>query len=445
MVAVGITLSTAILILLTHGTPHTTRSGDFAPRLITQNQYEHFDMPDFFEMHAVHDRNGIPLISKGTEAHQQFFLKKDAQSTSEHGRPEERNLKADLKLSLDSELQSEVQATLEKIARSAKYIGGSGVIMDIHSGELLAMASYPELTETGETATNSVTNGLFIPGSVMKPFIALGALNEGIIDPEKKILSTGSIQVPINQNGTFATFKDWKPHGYVNMKEAIGVSSNVYFYTIGGGFKDQQGLGIERIERYLHMFGFGSTTGIDFLTEERGTVPSKQWKLDNFNNQAWYIGDTYFASIGQIGYLVTPLQLVRATAALANGGVLVTPTILHTGDASSTKNKLAIPQDYFTIINEGMEYAVIHGTASGLYMDGFSVAAKTGTSEIDSEKKFIHSLILGYFPKDDPRYAFVFVLERGPWGEEVGAVAVAHDVLLWIKNHRPEYYTTQKD
>ena len=86
-----------------------------------------------------------------------------------------------------------------------------------------------------------------------------------------------------------------------------------------------------------------------------------------------------------------------------------------------------------------MKYAVVNGTASGLYMDRVTVGAKTGTAEVGAKKEFIHSWIVGYFPYDTPKYAFTMMLERGPWGEEVGAVAVAHDILVWIRENRPEY------
>jgi penicillin-binding protein 2 len=314
--------------------------------------------------------------------------------------------------------------------------------MDVKTGEVLAMVSYPEVEQSGKPSINKVTNGLYVPGSVIKPFVAIGALSEEIISPEEEILSTGSIELPNPyRGGDFLVFNDWKAHGNVDMRKAIGVSSNVYFYAVGGGYENQRGLGIEKIEEYLRLFGLGSVTGIDLLSESEGLIPNPAWKEKEFNGDAWRLGDTYLASIGQHGYEVTPLQMVRAVAAIANNGQLITPSVLYKDTFDQESITLPIKANDLKVVKEGMEYAVINGTASGLYMDGLSIAAKTGTAEVDTEKEYIHSWISGYYPHDKPRYAFAFFLEKGPWGEEVGAVAVASDVLTWIRDNRPEYFT----
>lgn len=347
--------------------------------------------------------------------------------------------KQDIKLTIDSELQSYVYRALEKVATNVDFVGGAGVIMDVKTGEVLTMVSYPEVTANGNLSINKVTNGLYVPGSVVKPFVAVAALSEDIISPEKEILSTGSIELPDpHQGGNFLVFNDWKRHGYVDMRQAVGVSSNVYFYAVGGGYEDQQGLGIEKLEEYLRMFGFGTETGIGFLTESIGSIPNPEWKKKKFNDE-WRLGDTYLASIGQHGYEVTPLQLVRAVAAIANSGQLVTPTVVKGEKSDQDDLVLPIKKEHFNVVKDGMEYAVINGTAAGLYMDGLTVAAKTGTAEVDTKKEYIHSWVVGYFPHDKPKYAFTFLLEQGPWGEEVGSVAVVSDVLTWVRDNRPEY------
>lgn len=340
-------------------------------------------------------------------------------------------------LAIDYDLQMQVYAGLEKIAKDYGYAGGAGVIIDIETGEVLTLVSYGKDSDES-LSSNRAVQGLYVPGSVLKPFVAIAALSEGIISPTKEILSTGSIRLQnLSRGGAPFVFHDWKVHGYVDMREAIGVSSNVYFYTIGGGYGDQEGLGIERLERYLRMFGFGERTGIDFFREDEGTIPNPEWKAEKYHGDMWSVGDTYLASIGQHEYGVTPLQLARATAALGNGGVLVTPTLLR----GKETERIAVPirEEDLKIVQEGMEYAVERGTASGLYMDRFSIAAKTGTAEVGGEKQFINSWIIGYFPQTDPKYAFTFLLAEGPWGEEVGAVATALDVLSWVHEHRQEY------
>ena len=156
----------------------------------------------------------------------------------------------------------------------------------------------------------------------------MGALTEGVIDPYKKILSTGSISIP---NPYFpdqkTVFKDWKAHGWTDMREAIAVSSDVYFYEIGGGFESQKGLGIVNIEKYAQLFGIGQKTGIDLPDEKGGIIPGPEWKIKNFKGEPWRIGDTYNTVIGQYGFQVTPLEMVRAISAIANYGTLVTPAL----------------------------------------------------------------------------------------------------------------------
>lgn len=323
---------------------------------------------------------------------------------------------------------------MEDIAFNKGYEGGAGIVMDVQTGELLVLTTYSQ----NETSLNKATNGLFIPGSIIKPFIAIAALSEDIIDPNKKILSTGSISLT-DQNGARLLFNDWKSHGYVDMREALDVSSNVYFYAIGGGFEDQVGLGIDKITEYLQMFGIGDTTGIEMLTEGKGQTPTPEWKEDTFNGDEWRLADTYLTSIGQHGYEVTPLQMVRAVGAIVTEGEIVMPTILHDKENNTEALSIPLKKEHFKIVKEGMEYAVVNGTASGLYMDEITLAAKTGTAEVDVNKEHIHSWLIGYFPYDKPKYAFVFMLDTGPWGEETGAVAVAQNVFEWIRENRPEY------
>ena len=175
--------------------------------------------------------------------------------------------------------------------------------------------------DTSNPFLNRVISGLYAPGSIVKPFLAFAALEEKVISPEKEIISTGQILVlnPYNPDKP-SIFKDWKAHGAVDMKRAIAVSSDVYFYEIGGGFGSQKGLGIDRIKKYLEIFGFTKKTGFDFQKEATGVIPDPAWKEKTFNGEIWRIGDTYNTAIGQYGLQITPIQAVTAVAALANGG-----------------------------------------------------------------------------------------------------------------------------
>lgn len=398
---------------------------------------------------ALHlfDRRGVlldPLLTSHTGAvRSREMFRAILVPVREYVNQQDTLSRAPVTLTLDAEVSEYVYEALERIARGYGYHGGAGVIMDVDTGELLALASYGE--GDGETFPMRATQA-YIPGSVMKLFVALGALTEKSISPETKILSGDPIRLPNPAHpGTFFVYKDWKAHGYVDMPVALGVSSNMYFYTVGGGYGDIEGLGIERLRTYFRMFGFGSKTGIDFVSEEEGFLPSPDEKALKYNGDPWRVGDTYLASIGQHEFGVTPLQLTRAIAVIANGGELVTPTLLMRRVHEVSGVKLPISAEDFAVVREGMAYSVDNGTAAGLSVHSFSVSAKTGTAEVGGEKEYIHSWITGYFPRNEPRYAFTLMLERGPWGEEVGAVAVARDVLEWVHDHRPEYVAKSQE
>ena len=366
-----------------------------------------------------------------------------------------------LHLSIDAGVQKSMYDAMIDYAARAGYRGGGGVIMDVQSGEIIAMASFPEydsnvlslgsdtekikgyLSNKNNPFLNRVIGGLYTPGSIVKPFIAMGALTEKIIDPQKNILSTGSLSVPNPYNPDKPTvFRDWKAHGYVDMREAIAVSSNVYFFEIGGGFAGQKGLGISNIEKYMRMFGFGEKTGIESYGEKAGVIPNPTWKKSLFGaDEEWRLGDTYNTSIGQYGVQVTPLQAVRAIGAIANGGKLLYPTVIK---PSSSYESLSIPvplaEDDFTIVREGMRMTVTEGTAKSLNFPFVKVAAKTGTAELGPTKSLVNSWTVGFFPADKPRYAFAVVMEKGRANNQVGATLIMKDVLEWINLHAPEYF-----
>jgi len=364
-----------------------------------------------------------------------------------------------LVLSIDSRVEEKLYESLRSTALDRGFTGGAGVIMDVHNGEILALASYPEyspslMTEGTDTVKikqalgdkskpflNRAISGLYIPGSIMKPYIAMGALSEGSIDPMKQILSTGSLTIPNPYSPKNPTiFKDWKAHGWVDMRHALAVSSNVYFFTIGGGFGDQRGIGISNIQKYVQMFGFGTTTGIDLWGEAGGVVPRPEWKAKNFPNDPWRIGDTYNSSIGQYGFQVTPLQAVRAVSAMANGGTLLTPTLLLDNPQSSKQIKtVPLKPENFQIVREGMRLSVTGGIAQGLLVPGMNIAAKTGTAELGVTKKTVNSWVTGFFPYENPRYAFAVLMEKGSRSNTIGATYVMRSLLDWMTIYTPEY------
>jgi penicillin-binding protein 2 len=285
-------------------------------------------------------------------------------------------------------------------------------------------------------------SGLYTPGSIVKPFFALGALKEGIIDPQKEILSTGSISIP---NPYFpdqeTVFKDWRVNGWTNMMEAIAVSSDIYFYEIGGGFEGQKGLGIANIEKYSKLFGLDTKTGVDLPDEKQGVIPSPEWKAKNFKNDPWRIGNTFHTAIGQYGFQVTPMEIVRAVGSLANKGTLLTPHfVLNDPEASKPIPVEGFTKEQYEIIHDGMRQAVTYGTAVSLNVPYVDVAAKTGTAQLGVSKNKVNSWVVGFFPYENPKYAFVVMMEAGPAANNVGASSIMRQLLDWMSINTPEYF-----
>ncbi len=362
-------------------------------------------------------------------------------------------------LAIDMGVQGQLYKSIVNMANSVGFSGGAGVVMDIKNGELLAITSYPEynpniLSKGDDTAIikgylgdkrkvflNRAIGGLYSPGSIVKPFVGYGALVEGVISPLTNILSNGKLEIP---NPYFpnkkSVFNDHGVFGYVDMREAIAVSSDVYFYQIGGGYQSQKGLGIINIDKYANIFGISKKTGIDLLGEKEGNIPTPEWKAKTFKGDAWRVGDTYNTSIGQYGFQVTPVQMVRAVSAIATYGTMPTPHILL-GDKNfeSKVEKINIDNEKMKVIQEGMRQAVTSGTAQALNIPGVAVAAKSGTAQIGLGNTNTNSWIIGYFPYDNPKYAFAVLMERGPKAASGNATRVMSEVVDYIKLYRPEY------
>ena len=270
----------------------------------------------------------------------------------------------------------------------------------------------------------------------------MGALAEDVIDPDKKILSTGSISIP---NPYFpkekSIFKDWKMHGWTDMAQALAVSSDVYFYSIGGGYGDQRGLGIVNIEKYAKLFGVGEKTLVDLPNEKAGIIPSPEWKMENFQGDPWRLGDTYHTAIGQYGFQVTPIEMVRAVAAIANYGKLVTPHfLLDDLEKENSFSILNLKREYFDVVHDGMRQAVSYGTAVALNVPYAEVAAKTGTAQLGLHKNKVNSWVIGFFPYENPKYAFTIMMEAGPTGSGASASFIMRELLDWMSIYTPEYF-----
>jgi len=363
----------------------------------------------------------------------------------------------DIKLSIDQKLQSEMYSVISNLSRTVGFTGGAGVIMDVNTGEIISMTSYPEYDPQTLTDGNNVlainkflkninnpfldrvTDGLYAPGSIVKPFMSMAALTENIINPNTKILSNGFISIPNVYDPLHPSiFNDWRIHGWVDMRHALSVSSDVYYYEIGGGYENQKGLGILLIDKYMNMFGFGQNLPDGFFKGSAGIVPDPEWKALNFNGEKWNLGNTYHTSIGQYGFQVTPIQAVRAVASIANNGKLLEPSILFGGNSEKFV-QLNLNKDYFKIIREGMKLAVQEGVATGLNTGYLSLGAKTGTAELGSKKQFVNSWVTGFFPYNNPKYAFAVIMEKGPASNSTGGVYVMRQVFDWMQVNAPDY------
>ncbi|MEK7609591.1 MAG: penicillin-binding transpeptidase domain-containing protein [Patescibacteria group bacterium] len=363
-----------------------------------------------------------------------------------------------LTLSIDSRVQSALYKNIKDIADRVGFAGGAGIIMDVNSGEIITLTSYPEyssqvMSDRLDTARvknllddqslpflNRAVDGLYTPGSIVKPFIALGVLTEKIIDPATVIITMGSISLPNPYDSTKSTlFRDWKNNGPMDLRHAIQMSSDAYFYIIGGGYKDQKGLGIINIDKYLKLFGIGSLMPESFVQGKAGTIPTPDWKKKTFNED-WYVGDTYHTAIGQYGFQVTPIVMVRAIAALANSGTLLVPTIIK-GEITKVDRIISeiAPKD-FKIIHEGMRLSVLGGTSKALDVTYVNIAGKSGTAELGTTKEKVNSWISGFWPYENPKYAFVVMLEQGSVHNLIGAAAAMRQQLDWMNINTPEYF-----
>ena len=370
----------------------------------------------------------------------------------------------EITLSLDAELSEVMYDWISSTTKQNGFRSGAGAMMDVHTGEIVALTSFPsydpEVLADGDDVDliaqynnderfpflNKIIGGAYVPGSIVKPFVAYGALAEDIISPSKVIVSQGQIVIPNPYNPSNpAIYRDWRQSlGAMTIREGIAFSSNVFMMAIGGGYEDQEGLGITRMSEYFKKFGLGEKTGIEIGGELEGLVPTPEWKREVFDDD-WRLGDTYLTSIGQFGFQITPIQMLRAYSAIANGGTLVTPHVIE-GELGDTRDIHLIPED-LKVVQEGMRQTVTMdgGTARALQRDDVAIAAKSGTAELGSSKSMVNSWIAGFYPYEEPKYAFILFMEYGPRTNTVGASTVMGKIFNWIAENRPEYINPSGD
>ncbi len=385
---------------------------------------------------------------RGTHGFQQVEVDSLGQVKKELGiiQPKTGN---DLILNIDADLQKKTFDTLQSLLEKQDLKSAAAIAIDPRDGSVLSLVSLPSfdnnlfaqgissedyrglVNDAAKPLFNRAIAGEYPPGSTIKPVMAVAALSEGVVTEHTEIESRGGISI-----GKFF-FGDWKAHGFTDIRRAIAVSSDVYFYSVGGGYGGIRGLGMERMKEYENRFGYGEKTGIDLPGEADGFLPDPEWKKAKIGER-WYIGDDYHAAIGQGFVTATPLQIVNSIAAIANGGTLYAPRLVSQVRSPDGK-VIPVPQtvlrkdfadaNILRIVREGMRETVTEGTAQPLNSLSVEVAGKTGTAQFGNENK-THGWFVSFAPFDKPRIAMI-VLVEGQGEEGYNAVPVTKEVYEW--------------
>ena len=421
-------------------------------------------------LYTNRDMIGKSGIEIGAESLLRGIDGKTTKEVDRDGRPTEISLDraaqpgADLYLSIDLSLQQAARESLERNIERIRTMGGKKnygdadagavVAIDVHTGEVLAMASWPDydpnvflegdgeaisalLTDKGQRTWNRATQGAYPPGSTYKPLVSVAALETDTIEAGTRILANyrdAWLDEKLETaDKTHLTNLEGN-QGSINLERALATSSNMFFYKVGVM------TGIDNIAKYARLFGFGRKTGIE-IDESTGSLASREYKK-LYYNEDWYPLNTAMASIGQLYNAFTPLQLANYVGSIANGGTLHTPHLVRmamseTGELlrepSAPGESLGVDPDHLASVRKGM-IAVANatdGTAVNVFRDfPFQVAGKTGTSETGNEKRgeSSHGLFVCYAPADDPQIAVAVVIEHGVWGAYTAPVA--RDVLM---------------
>jgi penicillin-binding protein 2 len=357
----------------------------------------------------------------------------------------------DLTITLDFDLQKEVEELLQERE-------GAIIVMDARTGEILALASYPnydpnkfitrftseewlEVVNSPEfPLENRAIRGLYSPGSVFKLAMALGALDLEIANEETTFICRGETTI---YNHPFSCWRE-EGHGEMGFFDAIRHSCNIYFYNLG------KEMGIEEIARYARMLGFGAPTGIDLPGEYVGIVPDPQWKEEN-RDEPWQKGETISVSIGQSFLLVTPIQIATHTALIANRGIYVTPHLFKSLSSNGVEREkrfniqsgqaVNIDPSIFEQVIQGMWQAVNdQGTGWAAMVSGYDVCGKTGSTQLvskdrseeseeeakeegeeEEEEVKTHSWFTGFAPRDNPEIVVTVLVEYGGMGGTTAA------------------------
>jgi penicillin-binding protein 2 len=374
---------------------------------------------------------------------------------------------------IDAKVQAAAQQALVKGIQIANSTGnpaangGAAVVMDVHTGQVIAMASYPTydpkvwvggLSEknykklSAKSANypllNRPTQEAIAVGSTFKPITAIAALEEGLITPSTSI-DAGAVYVNHGQ-----TFHDWNPNGYgwIDLTQALTESADTYFYPVGYKFYQRGGT---LLQDWAQRLGMGKPTGIDIPGEVAGRIPTQAWKRQYFSTaigKIWEPGDSIQLAVGQ-GYMTaTPLQLATAYAAIANGGTIVQPHLgLKIVDqqgqlvsdlaANTSTHKVEVTVGTLDAVRTGLRDAASMplGTSAPVF-GGYPipVAGKTGTAEVydaSVQKNVNYAWYASFAPFNDPKYVVVVMIEKGGHGGTAAAPAarLIYDQLFGVK------------
>jgi penicillin-binding protein 2 len=362
-----------------------------------------------------------------------------------------------LVLNIDAGLQQKAYDVLREVLEvNETATGGALVALDPRDGAVLALVSYPGydnnlfaegikkedfdkfLNDPLKPMNNKAISGVYPPGSVFKPLVASMGLEEGIISGDTTLNCIGSISI------NSWVFRDWKTHGLTDLNKAIAESCNTYFYAVGGGWNDIEGLGVGRMSKYSKYFGLGEVSGIDLPAEVSGTVPDNEWKFKNIGER-WYIGDSYHLSIGQGFLATTPLQIANAMAVIANEGTLFQPQIVdkiivENGQEYPNEKKIIrenfISEENFKKVKEAMRETVLTGSGRSLLDMETEVGGKTGTAQFGNLKN-THSWFVSIAPYDSPEIVTAVLIETGGEGHD-WAVPATEQFLREYFGEEPE-------
>ena len=363
-------------------------------------------------------------------------------------------------LALDIRLQLAAEEAMEGVR-------GATIAIDPTNGDVLALVSAPSFdlnrlptglsqadfralnTDPDKPLFNRALAGTYPPGSVVKPFLALAALDYGVVDPDHQIMCSGYFVLP----GHSHRYRDWRPegHGLMDLHQATVESCDVYYYQLAVRLE------IDSIDRFLRSFGFGATTGLDIGGEAGGIVPSRDWKRGAFarpEDQIWFPGETVITGIGQGFTLVTPLQLAHANAALANRGKRFQPRlVIGAEDGMTGQVTMLEPQAQPAIDIDDAAWQRVHNAMLGVIEDvrgsahgvmqgtAYRVAAKTGTAQVfslaedeeydaDTIEDHLrdHGLFIAYAPAEAPSISVIVIVENRGGGSR-SAAPVARRIL----------------